>query len=144
MFFYLKNDNIQLIKVADSPEPMSTDTSTSQKMALEFKSTSLSVPVLLLSEYDLVLIEQQLQDKIAQAPEFFKNSPVLIDLQKLSTHNLDISVNEIVHLLRKQGFMPIGIRGGNEKQNAESQALHLPVLAMHGQNLTLTEKSTSS
>ncbi len=122
---------------------MSTDTPSSQKMALEFKSTSLSVPVLLLSECDLGLIGQQLQDKIAQAPEFFKNSPVLIDLQKLSAQNLDFSIKDVVELLRRQGFMPIGIRGGNEKQNTESLDLNLPVLAMHGQNLTLTEKSTA-
>ena len=143
VFFYLKNDSIQLIKVADAPIPMSTDTPSLHKMALEFKSTSLSVPVLLLAGYDLVLIEQQLQDKIAQAPEFFKNSPVLIDLQKLCAQNLDFSVKDIVELLRKQGFMPIGIRGGNEQHHTEALALNLPVLAMHGQNVALTEKSTA-
>ena len=143
VFFYLKNDSIQLIEVTDSPDPMSTDTPSSQKMVLEFKSTTLSVPVLLLSEYDLVLIKQQLQDKIAQAPEFFKNSPVLIDLQKLSAQNLDLSLDAIVELLRKQGFMPIGVRGANEKQTIEALGLNLPILAMHGQNQTLTEKSTT-
>jgi septum site-determining protein MinC len=122
---------------------MPTDAPSLQKMVLEFKSTSLSIPVLLLAEYDLVLIEQQLQDKISQAPEFFKNSPVLIDLQKLCAQNLDIAIKDIVELLRKLGFMPIGIRGGNEKQHAEALALNLPVLTIHGQTAELTDKSTA-
>jgi septum site-determining protein MinC len=90
----------------------------------------------------LALIEQQLQNKIAQAPEFFKNSPLLIDFQKLTAQNLDFSVIEIVSLLRKTGFMPIGTRGGNEQHNAESLALNLPVHSMHGQNLALQEKTS--
>lgn len=119
---------------------MSIDTPSLQKTALEFKSTSLTVPVLLLADNDLVRIEQQLQEKVAQAPEFFKNSPLLIDLQKLTSQNLAVSIKELVDVVRKQGFMPIGIRGGNEPQNAESLALSLPVHSMHGQNAPLAEK----
>jgi septum site-determining protein MinC len=121
---------------------MSTDTSSLQKTALEFKSSSLTVPVLLLASNDLSRIEQQLQEKVAQAPEFFKNSPLLIDLQKLASQNLAISVSEIVTVVRNQGFMPIGIRGGNEQQNAESLAMNLPVHSMHGQNAPLVDKQS--
>ncbi len=119
---------------------MSIDTSSSHKAALEFKSTSLTVPVLLLAGNDLLGIEQQLQEKVAQAPEFFRNSPLLIDLQKLTAHNLAISVEEIVGVLHKLGFMPIGIRGGNEQQNAEALAMHMPVHSLHGQNAPLADK----
>ena len=143
VFFYLENDSIQPIKAANSPDPMSTDTPSSQKMALEFKSTSLTVPVLLLAENDLVLIEQQLKEKIAQAPEFFKNSPLLIDVQKLIAQNLDFSFQDLVGLLRNQGFMPIGTRGGNDQHNAESLALNLPILCMHGQNSALNDKGSA-
>ncbi len=119
---------------------MSIDTPSLQKTALEFKSTSLTVPVLLLADNDLVRIKQQIQEKVAQAPEFFKNSPLLIDLQKLTSQNLAVSVKELVDVVRKQGFMPVGIRGGNESQNAESLALSLPIHSMHGQNAPLAEK----
>lgn len=122
---------------------MPIDTPSSQKAALEFKSTSLTVPVLLLSGNDLLSIEQQLQEKVAQAPEFFRNSPLLIDLQKLTAQNLPISIDAIVGAVRKQGFMPIGIRGGNEQQNAEALAMHLPVHSMHGQNTPLVDKKAA-
>ena len=122
---------------------MSTGTPSSQKTALEFKSTSLTVPVLLLGGNDLTRIEQQLQEKVAQAPEFFKNSPLLIDFQKLTGQNLAVSVEEVVNIVRNQGFMPIGIRGGNEQQNAEALAMNLPVHSMHGQNTPLADKKTA-
>lgn len=122
---------------------MSNDTSSLQKTALEFKSTSLTVPVLLLSNNDLTSIEQQLQEKVAQAPEFFRNSPLLIDLQKLTAQNLAVSVKDLVAMVRKQGFMPIGIRGGNEQQNAQSLAMHLPVHSMHGHNAPLADKQAA-
>ena len=128
------------LQTDDTPDPMSIDTPTFQKTALEFKSTSLTVPVLLLAGNDLLRIDQQLQEKVAQAPEFFKNSPLLIDFQKITAQNLTANVAEIVSLVRNHGFMPIGIRGGNEQQNNESLALNLPVHSLHAQNTPLPEK----
>lgn len=112
-----------------------------QKVALEFKSVSLTVPVLLLSSSDLSQIKQQLKEKVVQAPEFFRNSPVLIDLHKLNGLNQSLEINEIVALLREQGFLPIGIRGGTEKQNQASLALNLPVHSLHSTNPAPVEKS---
>ena len=122
---------------------MSTDTSFLQKPALEFKSTSLTVPVLLLASNDKQQITRQLQEKVTQAPEFFKNSPLLIDFQKLSVLNLAVSVAEIVGIVRGLGFLPIGIRGGNEQQNTESLAMNLPVHSLHAQNTPLAEKKAA-
>lgn len=127
----------------NTQDPMSIDTPSFQKTALEFKSTSLTVPVLLLAGNDLLRIDQQLQEKVAQAPEFFKNSPLLIDFQKLTAQNLGANVAEIVNLVRNHGFMPIGIRGGNEQQNNESLALNLPVHSLHAQTSPLTEKTAN-
>ena len=42
-------------------------------LGLEFKSSTFSVPVLILSTENLDVIQQQLQDKVKQAPEFFKS-----------------------------------------------------------------------
>ncbi len=119
---------------------MSTSSPTLQKAALEFKSTSLTVPVLLLASNDELHIEQQLQEKIAQAPEFFRHSPLLIDLQKLNSQGLDIDLQALVKRVRDLAFMPIGIRGGNEKQNHAALEMNLPVHSMHGSNTPMTNK----
>ncbi|OAI09788.1 septum site-determining protein MinC [Methylomonas koyamae] len=123
---------------------MSTGAPITQKTALEFKSTSLTVPVLLLAGNDLVLIDQQLQEKVAQAPEFFKNSPLLIDLQKLNAQNLDLDFSEIVALVRKHGFMPIGIRGGSQKQSDDALEMNLPHYSLHGTNAPLAASKPSA
>ena len=120
---------------------MSTGAPTSQKTALEFKSTSLTVPVLLLASNDISLIDQQLKEKVVQAPEFFKNSPLLIDLQKLNAQNLPIDFTEIVAVVRQHGFMPIGLRGGNEQQNGDALAMNLPQHSLHGSNAPLVNKA---
>lgn len=119
---------------------MSNAAAVTPKAVLEFKSTSLTVPVLVLTGTEPSIIEQQLQDKIEQAPEFFKHSPLLIDLQKLNAQNLTLDVEPLISIVRRLGFMPIGIRGGSDSQNQSAIALGLPVHSLHGSNVPLNSK----
>jgi septum site-determining protein MinC len=99
---------------------------------LEFKSSTFSVPVLVLASNDLITIEQQLQEKIQQAPEFFKNSPLVFDLHELNSLDLDIDVTKLINTIRKLGLLPIGIRGGLARQNQQALELGIPVHSGHG------------
>lgn len=112
---------------------MSTETqhSSYQRPALEFKSSTFSVPALVLSTDDLQIIEHQLQQKIKQAPEFFKNSPVLIDLQELNKQEHSLDIQATINLLHNQAILPVGIKGGTPDQNAAALALNLPKLSVH-------------
>lgn len=110
---------------------MSTSASSTPKAALEFKSASLTVPVLSLSSNDLQQISQQIGEKVAQAPEFFRNSPLLLDLQKLNAQNLALDLDAILPVLGEHGFLPIGVRGGNEAQNHQALELKLPIHSLH-------------
>lgn len=94
---------------------------------LEIKSSTFFVPVLVLYANDLVVIEQRLLQKISQAPDFFRNSPIVFDLHELNHHNDEIDVVKLVELIRKIGLFPIGIRGGNEFQNAQANSIFIPV-----------------
>ncbi|WP_432743754.1 septum site-determining protein MinC [Methylobacter sp. G7] len=112
---------------------MSTDSQqkTKHSAVLEFKSSTFSVPVLVLASNDVMTIEQQLQDKVNLAPEFFKNSPLVFDLQELNKHDLDIDVAELTKIIRKLGLLPIGIRGGGAQQNQQALKLGIPVHSGH-------------
>ena len=103
---------------------------------LEFKSSTFSVPVLVLSSDDLVAIEQQLKEKIRLAPEFFKNSPLVLDLQELNKQGYDINVAALTELVRKSGILPIGIRGGNVQQNKQALDLLIPVYSIHSSGVS--------
>jgi septum site-determining protein MinC len=98
---------------------------------LEFKSSTFSVPVLVLASNDVIAIEQMLQEKIHLAPEFFKNSPLLFDLQELNKSDLDIDVAKLTHIIRKLDLLPIGIRGGTTQQNQQALELGIPVHSGH-------------
>ncbi|PSJ17120.1 septum site-determining protein MinC [Nitrosomonas supralitoralis] len=94
---------------------------------LEFKSSTFFAPILILYTNDMVAIEQALHDKISLAPDFFKDSPLIIDLREVNKLNLDLDFVELMQLLRRIGFFPVGIRGGNEQQNKQARALSLPI-----------------
>lgn len=112
---------------------MSTDANNTlhNGSALEFKSSTFSVPVLVLSSNDWIIIEHQLQKKIQLAPDFFKNSPIVFDVQWLNKNKLDIDIAGLLDTIRKAGLLPIGIRGGNEGQNKQAIDLHIPVYSVH-------------
>jgi septum site-determining protein MinC len=86
---------------------------------------------LVLASNDIFTIGQQLQEKIHQAPEFFKNSPLVFDLQELNKYDVDINVAKLTRAIRKLGLLPIGIRGGSPQQNQQALDLGIPVHTGH-------------
>jgi len=109
-------------------------------LALEFKSSTFSVPVLVLSSDELVVIEQQLQEKISLAPEFFRNSPLVVDLQEINKQGYDIDLAALIDIIRKAGLFPIGIRGGNVQQNKQALELLIPVYSIHSGGVSAETK----
>jgi septum site-determining protein MinC len=99
-------------------------------LALEFKSSNFSVPVLALSSDDLITIEQQLQEKASLAPDFFKNLPIVIDLQASNKLNCNIDIVALTVLIKKSGLLLIGIRGGSAQQNKQALDLLIPVYSV--------------
>ncbi len=108
---------------------------------LEFKSSSFNIPVLVLNSDSLIEIKKELQEKISQAPDFFKNSPLIIDLNLAVTQHL--SIESLVKTLRQLQFFPIGIQGGTSKQHKSASGLGLPLLSVQLiKGLKLATKST--
>ena len=60
---------------------------------------------------DLQIFEQQLIHKIHQAPKFFHNAPVVIDLQKLSPTAV-INFKSLLEILFDKKLIPVGVKGG--------------------------------
>jgi len=98
---------------------------------LEFKSGSFSVPILILFTDDLKAIGQHLQEKVDLAPEFFKNSPLIFDVQELNKLSRAIDIPALVSIIRQSGLLPTGIRGGTAQQNKEALELLIPIYSAH-------------
>jgi septum site-determining protein MinC len=100
---------------------------TNTTTVLEFKSSTFFAPILILFNNDIAAIELSLQEKIRLAPDFFKNSPLMIDVSELNKHNHEIDIVGIAQVLRKIGLFPVGLRGGNEQQNNQARSLFIPI-----------------
>ena len=116
---------------------MSTDTEAPiyNKSVLEFKSTSFSAPVLVLYSAELKQIELRLKEKIAQAPEFFKNTPLLIDLKDCNREDQAIDIPGLIKCLQQNKLCPIGISGGNDEQIEQALEHHIPTHNIRSTNL---------
>lgn len=104
---------------------------------LEFKSDSFSVPILILFTNDLKIIEQQLKEKVDSASEFFKNSPLIFDVHELNKLDRLIDLPALVDVIRQSNLLPVGMRGGNAKQNKEALKLLIPVYSAHSSNASV-------
>jgi len=102
------------------------------KATLEFKSSSFNIPVLVLNSDSLIEIKKELVEKISQAPDFFKNSPLIIDLNLAVTQYL--SIESLVQTLRQLQFFPIGVQSGTSKQHESAANIGLPILSVKSTN----------
>ncbi|ALG68189.1 septum site-determining protein MinC [Beggiatoa leptomitoformis] len=108
---------------------MFSNSSETQSPAIELKGNLLTVMVLRLLDTNQVRITEQLIDKVSQAPSFFQNAPVIVDLSTLN-HEDDTLLNlkELILLLRQQGLVPVAVRGGVLQYHEVALQLSLGVL----------------
>jgi len=124
---------------------MSTDTEVPcyKKSALEFKSSSFSAPVLVIHTTELKQIKHQLKEKLAQAPEFFKNSPLVLDLKCCNENDKSLDLEALIKLLHAENLLPIGISDASEEQQSIAIKFHIPIHTVRGAH-TDTNKLNSN
>lgn len=99
--------------------------------AFELKGRMLTLSVLRLLTADLPTLSQQLDAKINEAPGFFRNLPVLLDLEALAGQGVDF--RGLITLLREHGMMPVGVRGTDAAQAAAASAAGLGQITAGGE-----------
>ena len=80
----------------------------------EIKSANLPLVALLLKSSDLQLLEQELQGRFGDAPDFFDNDPLVIDLAPAGEGEIDFGT--LVRLLKRHRVMPVAVKGGTPGQ----------------------------
>jgi septum site-determining protein MinC len=80
----------------------------------EIKSANLPLVALLLKSSDLQLLEQELQARFGELPEFFDNDPLVIDLAPLGEGEVEFP--RLVELLKAHRVMPVAVKGGTQGQ----------------------------
>ncbi|MCK5729208.1 MAG: septum site-determining protein MinC, partial [Methylococcales bacterium] len=95
---------------------------------LEFKNSTFNILVLILKSSNLAEIKSTIQEKISQAPDFFKHSPLIIDLESLETEFIDVNI--LIGLLRQLQFLPIGMQAGTKNQHEMAAKIGIPILSV--------------
>lgn len=94
----------------------------------ELKGSLFTLTVLHLFQLDRLAIERHLVEKVKQAPSFFNNTPVVIDLEGMADSPDGLDFNGLYELLRAHGMVPVGIRNGTPIQQAAARLAGLPGL----------------
>jgi septum site-determining protein MinC len=94
----------------------------------ELKGSLFTLTVMYLCRADLGVIRHHLTQKVKQAPGFFNNLPVVIDLDTLKEKERVIDFAGLYDLLRQQGMIPVGVRHGSAELQAAAVRAGLPIL----------------
>lgn len=104
------------------------DDLTSKTNAFQLKGSLFTLTSMQLFSDDLAIIRKQLTSQVQRSGDFFKNAPVIIELQKMGSDS-SFSLFELTKLLREFNLIPVGVRGGSETQNQLALECGLAVLA---------------
>lgn len=94
----------------------------------QLKGSLFTLTVLLLAADNQDAFYAQLEAMVAQAPKFFRNAPIVIDLHKLTAQNTLLDLSWYVQQLRQFSLIPVGIRGGSAEQQALALEAGLAIL----------------
>jgi septum site-determining protein MinC len=106
------------------------------------KGSVFTLPILKLSSCDLDLVEKDLTLRLSTAQNFFKNAPVVVDLE--FTHDLipEIHFTQLEAILRKHKLVPVGVQNGTQQQNAAAIGAGFAILT--GQSVDKVIESDKS
>lgn len=94
----------------------------------QLKGSMLAITVLELAHNDLARLDRQLSEKVAQAPNFFQNTPLVLALDKLEPSAQQLDLHALLAVCRRHGLRTLALRSGLAEHIAAAQALDLPVL----------------
>ncbi|MEZ1316353.1 septum site-determining protein MinC [Pseudomonas fluorescens] len=111
---------------------MSQTESQDQDPVFQLKGSMLAITVLELARNDLDSLDRQLAAKVAQAPGFFSNAPLVLALDKLPASEGTVDLPGLMRICRQHGLRTLAIRASRIEDIAAAIAVDLPVLPPSG------------
>ena len=110
------------MRVIDSQEPPSPPTA-----AFEIRRRSFDALVLRLLADDQAFFAA-LEEKLRQAPNFFRDAAVVIDLEEIAAAGIGIDLIRVARQLRSRSLTPVGVQNGSAALVAAAKGAGLAVL----------------
>ena len=90
--------------------------------AIQLKAGLYTLAVLQIYQLDLIRITQALEQLVQQTPHFFRQLPLIVDIQCLTSEKQPIlNLGALSDCLRQFGLIPVGLRGGTAEQQMDAQ-----------------------
>lgn len=89
-------------------------TATDNRACFELRGASQTLTVMELHHFDPDALEQTLRDKIKQAPNFFRDLPLVIGLDHYEGNVADLDFFQLIGICRTHSIQVLGVRGGND------------------------------
>lgn len=105
------------------------DVTASHELAGEIKFGQVGVANLRVRQFEPELLEQELIEKIANAPQLFGRAPVIVDLSMLSTLPEGAAVRDLLMRIRRAGLLPVGLSYGSSANEELALELDVPIFA---------------
>lgn len=99
-----------------------------QKPGAELKGSVFTLTVLRLLSNELADVERDLRQKISMGPRFFANAPVVLDLDRVRSHKLELDFSALLDLLKGLDLVPVGVRHATPAQQEAAVAAGLAVV----------------
>ena len=104
---------------ADTPHPAS----------FVLKGGLFPLTLLEITRYDRNEFEKDLQRKVAEAPAFFQQAPVVLSFDTFQEDATAVPLPELQALCREYGLIPVALRSADEALQAQARAGGLPLMA---------------
>ncbi|MNJ09002.1 Septum site-determining protein MinC [compost metagenome] len=113
-------------------QTMSPTQSPDSAPVFQLKGSMLAITVLELAQNNLEGLDRQLAAKVAQAPNFFSNTPLVLALDKLPVSEGAVDLPGLMRICRHHGLRTLAIRANRIEDIAAAIAIDLPVLPPSG------------
>jgi len=113
-------------------QTMSQTQTSDQDPVFQLKGNMLAITVLELARNNLESLNRQLAAKVAQAPNFFSNTPLVLALDKLPASEGAVDLPALMRVCRHHGLRTLAIRASRIEDIAAAIAIDLPVLPPSG------------
>ncbi len=91
-----------------------------EEPAFKIKTGSVSVLQLHVLSNDLNQLKQELDQRLAQSPDFFYSTPIVLELSAIADSGLSLNFTDLALFMRERGMCVAGVVGGSEVQRDEA------------------------
>jgi septum site-determining protein MinC len=121
-----------------------SSTAASTHPSAELKASTFTLPTLCLTGLDSETIDELLYERAAKAPNFFRNTPVVLDLTNVKEDQSQGDLAIAIGAVRGYGMVPIGVRGGSKEQGEQARLMELAVFSQPNRSASPSSRERSS